>query len=479
MNDYSKKVSVIVPVYNASKYLHESLGSILGQTYKNIELICVNDGSTDDSLEVLKSYQKKDERVIVISQTNMHAGVARNNGFSKAQGKYVIFLDADDRFNSQLVEKMVKRAEETSSDIVICSSEGFDGNTGERFDLAGSGLNIGIIGDKEQFSVYDIPENVFQLTCGWSWDKLYLRDFLVSNNLKYTDALVCEDAGMVFKSYAVANKMSIVSEKLICHRKFNGKSLDENRMNSWHSVFDMLFSLKDFLWEKNIYDLVQKSFKRMAAEHIIYYLIGISDKMIMEEYVRYFRNVAIEKLGINGWNQSDYSSEAAYKIINYLCDVKDVNNYMKALRTVIEDREKGLYYLQKKCNSQQETIEGQQKYIQKLSKIKRWNFDTSILEEKPRVIVYGYGDVGRDYCKQILEHKSGVLVMAVDSQFEQYKHETMQVHKIEDIINAEFDVIMVAVYSKTIAQEIRGLLINMGVPRSKIVWFNLEQGYYE
>ena len=90
------KVSIIIPVYNAEKYLHECLESICSQTYNNIEILCVDDGSTDMSAETIKTFQKEDKRIVLIQQTNQYAGVARNNGFDAAKGEYVVFLDADD-----------------------------------------------------------------------------------------------------------------------------------------------------------------------------------------------------------------------------------------------------------------------------------------------------------------------------------------------------------------------------------------------
>ena len=92
------KVSVIVPVYNAQQYLKDTLDTILGQSLKSIEIICVDDGSSDESLSILKDYQNKDSRLTVLTQQNQYAGVARNNGLNIARGKYVVFWDADDLF---------------------------------------------------------------------------------------------------------------------------------------------------------------------------------------------------------------------------------------------------------------------------------------------------------------------------------------------------------------------------------------------
>ena len=120
------KVSVIVPVYNGEIYLEECMESILSQSYQNIEVIFVDDGSTDRSAERIQSFQERDHRVELIRQTNQYAGIARNRGFDAATGEYVIFLDADDYFDSSLVEKMVSAMQRNHADIAICKSRGFD-----------------------------------------------------------------------------------------------------------------------------------------------------------------------------------------------------------------------------------------------------------------------------------------------------------------------------------------------------------------
>ncbi len=112
MNERQPDVSIIIPVYNASKYLPGCLDSLISQTYEKIEIICVNDGSDDDSLMILEKYAEMDQRISVYSQKNQYAGAARNFGMDHARGKYFLFLDSDDLFMPEMIETVVKRAEE-------------------------------------------------------------------------------------------------------------------------------------------------------------------------------------------------------------------------------------------------------------------------------------------------------------------------------------------------------------------------------
>lgn len=111
-------VSVIIPVYNAAEFLKDGLNSLLKQTLREIEIICVDDGSTDGSLVILKEFEKADARIRVIHQENQGAGAARNNGMDVARGKYLAFLDADDFFEKNMLKAAYDRAEETGQKYV-------------------------------------------------------------------------------------------------------------------------------------------------------------------------------------------------------------------------------------------------------------------------------------------------------------------------------------------------------------------------
>ena len=114
------KISIIVPVYNVEKYLKKCIDSILSQTYKNIEVICINDGSTDSCIDILKEYEKRDERIIVISKENGGLSAARNDGMKKSTGEYVFFVDSDDWIESDMCEVMLGKLIENDADACMC-----------------------------------------------------------------------------------------------------------------------------------------------------------------------------------------------------------------------------------------------------------------------------------------------------------------------------------------------------------------------
>lgn len=120
------KISIVIPVYNVEKYLRKCFDSILNQTFQDFEIICVDDGSTDKSLEILQEYKRKDDRFIILQQRHAGAGAARNHGIKLAEGKYIQFLDSDDYFEPNLLEEMYTRAEKSGAEITVCSSRKVD-----------------------------------------------------------------------------------------------------------------------------------------------------------------------------------------------------------------------------------------------------------------------------------------------------------------------------------------------------------------
>ena len=114
------EISIIVPIYNAEKYLCETIQSIFKQTFINFELICVNDGSKDKSLQILNFFKRIDKRIVILNQENQGVSMARNNAIAVAKGKYIAFLDADDLMHPLFLEKMYQTIRQENSDIVYC-----------------------------------------------------------------------------------------------------------------------------------------------------------------------------------------------------------------------------------------------------------------------------------------------------------------------------------------------------------------------
>ena len=237
------KISVIIPVYNVEKYLPECLESILGQTLKEIEIICVDDGSTDNSLPILKNYAAKDSRIKVISGENVGAGFARNKGLKVATGSFVAFFDADDFFHPQMLEKMFEKATLDQADIVICNYVCFD-------DVSGKTIFVGRM-DQNIVSASPIEprrysSNLFQLCEGYLWQKLFNHAFLKKFDLSFCKDQLLEDAVFSYTAMALASQITFMPDVFAHYRKNRQNQLSEEN----NVVHSKTFVFYNELWER-------------------------------------------------------------------------------------------------------------------------------------------------------------------------------------------------------------------------------------
>lgn len=234
-------VSVIIPVYNAGKYLRETLDCVCGQTLREIEIICVDDGSTDDSLNILQEYAAKDGRMRILQQKNQYAGVARNHGMAVARGKYLSFLDADDLFEPDMLEAMVEQGERNGAEIVLCEGFEFQDGAPEMKQRTGwldwsllEGYNPQLIDLQSGISRY-----IFRFTVGWTWDKLFHRGLVERWGLEFPPSRHCNDAPFVYPAMCLAKTATIVQRELVRHRKHRA-SLEATREKDPGCVMDCI-----------------------------------------------------------------------------------------------------------------------------------------------------------------------------------------------------------------------------------------------
>ena len=288
-------VSIIMPVYNAMPYLKEAISSILGQSYKNIELICVNDGSTDNSLDILRALTKKDVRIEVIEQNNQGAGVARNNGLSIANGEYVIFLDSDDYFDSSLIEKMINCAEVNDADICICKAWAV--NASGKIAELNFNNNFFTKYNNQSFSPIEVKNDILNSFLVEPWNKLYRREFLLKNKLKFQSLKKTNDLFFTSVSLIKAQKIALVNEKLIFYRLDNRKK----RITVYEDK--LLDHYKALLKTKEAIDTYDKdgcflsSFFSLALKIIFYNLTLNLSEAVRKKLFHFYAKKGLKELG--------------------------------------------------------------------------------------------------------------------------------------------------------------------------------------
>ena len=207
-------VSVIIPVYNTAPYLCQCLDSVVNQTLKNIQIILIDDDSTDDSFSILRKYSEKDRRITVIQQKKAGAGAARNKGLAIAQGEYLSFLDSDDFFDPAMLERMYKESKKLCVDITICQSRIFNNQT-RRF--SDNLETLKGIPEKDFFSYKDVYK-YFDFSIGWTWDKIFRKEFIDNYNIKFQKTETNNDCLFTFTALYNAKIIHIVNEVLVTWR---------------------------------------------------------------------------------------------------------------------------------------------------------------------------------------------------------------------------------------------------------------------
>ncbi|MFD1705951.1 glycosyltransferase family 2 protein [Siminovitchia sediminis] len=261
------EISIIVPVYNLENLLPRCVESILAQTFKNFELILVNDGSTDQSGELCEKYAEKDLRVKVIHKENGGVASSRNAGLAAAKGRYIGFVDNDDCINKNMFEILYKNLLKYDSDIAIC--EVCKVNEGELIDIENfhTQYKVQQFNNIEALNYYYLNTN--DATFIYPWNKLYKRDLF--ENLQYEVGNIYDDETVAHHLFYTSNKIIYVRSELYYYVQRKG-----SQINSPFSIkkFGRIYALKNrevFFRKKKEHELHQKALKHYMDTFFWYY----------------------------------------------------------------------------------------------------------------------------------------------------------------------------------------------------------------
>ena len=303
------KVSVIVPIFNAETFIRPALDSILDQSLREIEIICVDDGSTDESLHIVKEYQAKDARIRIVTQNNAGPGMARNNGLRRARGEYVAFLDADDFFVLNFLERMYETAQECKLDIVVGDYDLYYNDKAKfRKNVVGVEQNLLVPG--KITSKNDFPDQIFQLTDGYVWSKLFRRSFLLEKGLAFPEELrMFEDVYFVTTSLSLAERIGKCEGVLIHHRVYSDQARGRLFRKYYAQAPKMYVDIKSFLMSHGMYLPLSVSFVNLTASRCfkIYNLLWKDAK---EEFYTMLHEGYAEQLGWSEIAAEDYKDAA-------------------------------------------------------------------------------------------------------------------------------------------------------------------------
>lgn len=275
-----KKVSVIIPVYNVEQYLKKCLDSLVNQTLKDIEIIVVNDGSSDNSQNIIDDYVKKyPKKVISVIQENGGQGNARNTGLLHATGEYIGYVDSDDYVENNMYEALYKKAKAEEADIVVCGNN--------------------VINENYNLLAKEDVEKDFLLGKMAVWNKIYKKNIIVNNNIKFRSKVWYEDLDFTMEVYLSSNKISYVDGHFYNYLLREGSTMNNNNIEKNLELIQSFDSLINYCKDKKIYEKNKEKIEFVCIYHMYIFAIcrvlktnnKYKDKIkIINKFIKYMHN---------------------------------------------------------------------------------------------------------------------------------------------------------------------------------------------
>lgn len=297
------KISVIIPIYNDEKYLKECLDSIIAQTFTDIEILCINDGSSDNTADILEEYGKKDSRIKIFTQTHKGTSSARNVGMNSACGDYIYFADSDDYLDRNTLETIYSISTQKDLDVLIFKLASFDNYTGER-NYNYSDMPFLAKFEDTVFSHEDILEHLLKIDVTL-YTKLFKREVL--SDVRFEEGLIFEDNLFFIKYIFNCNRISFYDECLY-NKRIHNHSIISLASKDYVDIITIFNMINDVFRQKGYYDMFKEKLFIRKIDAIYYRF-----EMINAKYKEYFFS-EIKKDYMQ--KQTEYERELDFKMID-------------------------------------------------------------------------------------------------------------------------------------------------------------------
>ena len=336
------RISVLIPVYNAEKFLDESIPSVLNQTFDDIELICVNDGSPDNSLAILEDFASKDSRVKIINKENGGCGSARNRAITEAKGDYIYFFDPDDYILPNALEMLYRNIITNGSDLVICNFKKVSDTGDSNYNIDCSFYIETMFDDvnfnRFVFNCMDVKKDVLNSHFA-PWNKLYKKEFLDSyDDFLFDLGIAFDDVPFHIKSMLRANKISYVPEHLYEY-KYNPNSVNNTASNG-KDIFRIIDIVENILKKENCTSDFKNEFELFTISHIIAYMVSTNSEEYLTRAKEVFSNLNLEDnelvsgIKLNRYNLVlKANSVKEYEFEDYKLQIDDLKSTVDDLRS--------------------------------------------------------------------------------------------------------------------------------------------------
>lgn len=253
----NKKVSIVVPVYNVAEYLDECISTLVEQTYRNIEIILVNDGSTDNSMEICRKWQITDPRIQLYNNTNHGVSYTRNFAMERSNGDYITFVDSDDKVSEDYIKVLVETMEATSAEMSVTSYSCFkDGEDAAFFEIEDSLVKK-----------CDIEMAFYTLTRGMPWAKLYKKEIIQKYNLKFNENIhVSEDLLFNIQYSAHCSTLAFNKSQLYGYRQRSNSAAHNTVSLKWFSCLKVYKYLFDNYSNNSVFPYIVFNYLKFLYE---------------------------------------------------------------------------------------------------------------------------------------------------------------------------------------------------------------------
>lgn len=316
-------ISIVVPVFNAESYLAECLDSLLAQSFQDFEIICVDNESTDSSMELLRKYEERDARIRVESCPG-NAGSARNHGLDRAHGEYLLFLDSDDFFMADMLQQLVVAVRKSKTDVVLFGGRRFD-NESKQISGNLEFLDLDLLPKSSVFSYMDVPDDLFQLTNPAPWSRMYKRDFLLESCIRFQELDNTNDWAFTYTAMMLADSITAVNGDFVRYRTNVATSIQGRKREAPLCCIQAIYAVHDRLVECGRYEALRKSFEQQALSLLEFFICSVGDSEARSQIFAEMESDRFMSLGLFGKEAEEYKTPYIQLVSRSLLDMIALN----------------------------------------------------------------------------------------------------------------------------------------------------------
>ena len=325
------KISVIIPIFNVESYLSKCLKSVINQSLEDIEIICINDGSSDNSFKILKDFSKKDSRIKIINQSNHGLAYSRNIGIKNSTGDYILFLDSDDYIDVNTLEKLYNLAIKNECDLILFKLLNFDDKSGDKFADEYFDMKFlkNMIADNI-FNWRDVKNRLFDISVT-APGKLYKRELI--KDIEFPENLIFEDNLFFTKTIFNSDKIFFYDEYLY-YRRIRSNSITNSDFDKFSDVIEIYNLVIDYVKSLGYYDIFKLTLFYKKTKNIYDKFTKVRDndkenffKLIIEDFTSYKNEISKDSDFKNANKRTLFILNSAVNSKNYIEFESKMNKY--------------------------------------------------------------------------------------------------------------------------------------------------------